>query len=198
MVKKFNLVRNQLEKERQKNFLRDQQTFLSTSASLANSQNKTLAAIGKASAITSIAIATPPAVAGSFRFGSELGGPALGFVFAGIAAAAMAAQAAAIAGVPLQTGLTEVPRGFPNDSFPARLTSGERVVNVAQNRDLMEFLDEQTSETGESQSSIQTSLLESIDTKLSNLQNQIVVNVGEREVINVIRDSLKSGRSLAV
>jgi len=37
-------------------------------------------------------------------------------------------------------GLTEVPSGFPNDTFPARLTSGERVVDSSTNGDLKEFL----------------------------------------------------------
>jgi hypothetical protein len=37
-------------------------------------------------------------------------------------------------------GLTEVPPGFPNDNFPANLTSGERVVDADTNRDLKDFL----------------------------------------------------------
>lgn len=41
----------------------------------------------------------------------------------------------------LASGIKEVPAGFPNDSFPAMLTSGERVVSVPQNRDLTQFLD---------------------------------------------------------
>lgn len=43
-----------------------------------------------------------------------------------------------------QTGLTEVPQGFPNDSFPANLTSGERVVDAETNQDLKEFLRNQS------------------------------------------------------
>lgn len=38
------------------------------------------------------------------------------------------------------SGLTEVPPGFPNDNFPANLTSGERVVDADTNRDLKQFL----------------------------------------------------------
>lgn len=78
--------------------------FLQLSASLARSSNSTLAAIGKAAALTQIAIATPQAVASSFAFGTRIGGPPLGFVFGGIAAAAMAAQAAQVAGVQLAEG----------------------------------------------------------------------------------------------
>lgn len=37
-------------------------------------------------------------------------------------------------------GITEVPSGFSNDSFPARLSSGERVVDASTNQDLKSFL----------------------------------------------------------
>lgn len=40
----------------------------------------------------------------------------------------------------LATGITEVPRGYPNDTFAARLTSGERVVDTNTNKDLKDFL----------------------------------------------------------
>ena len=40
----------------------------------------------------------------------------------------------------LARGITEVPSGFPNDTFPARLTSGERVVDTNTNSDLKDFL----------------------------------------------------------
>lgn len=45
-----------------------------------------------------------------------------------------------IAGSPLATGITEVPAGFKNDTFAARLSSGERVVDTNANADLKEFL----------------------------------------------------------
>ncbi len=90
--------------KRRQQELKDQDTFLNTAATLARSSNQTLANIGKAAAITQIAIKTPQAVASSFAFGTSMGGPPLGFVFAGIAAAAMAAQAAQVAGVQLAEG----------------------------------------------------------------------------------------------
>lgn len=34
-----------------------------------------------------------------------------------------------------------IPRGYPNDTYPARLTSGERVLTVQQNRGLEDFVD---------------------------------------------------------
>ena len=167
--------------------LADQQTFLSTASTLAQSENQTLATIGKAAAITQIAIQTPPAVAASFRFGASIGGPPLGFAFAGIAAAAQAAQAARVAGIALQTGLTEVPGGFPNDTFPARLTSGERVISTEQNRDLKDFIggNDKTNE-----------LLMSVLGAIQSQQMQTVVNIGDDEIVNVINRAAREGRVL--
>ena len=43
-------------------------------------------------------------------------------------------------GIGAASGLTEVPPGYPNDTFAARLSSGERVVDPKTNSDLKEFL----------------------------------------------------------
>lgn len=188
----LNKVRAQIQQQADAKFLADQQTFLSTASTLAQSESKTLAAIGKAAAITQIAIKTPPAVASSFEFGAAIGGPPLGFVFAGIAATAMAAQAAAIAGVPLATGGT-IPGGFPNDTFPARLTSGERVVNVAENRDLTSFLSNQN---GQDSGNVEN-LLGEIISRLDKLENTTVVNIGNKEITRVVNEAIRSGRALA-
>ncbi len=134
-----------------------------------------------------MAIDTPPAISSSFRFGASIGGPPLGFIFAGIAATAQAAQAAAIAGVPLQKG-GEVPAGFPNDSFSARLTSGETVVPRGTTDDLKRFLDE---------SAGSSALLASIDRKLSMLQLKTVVNVGNDTIVDAIRNAQDEGRVIA-
>ena len=42
----------------------------------------------------------------------------------------------------LATGISEVPRGYPNDTFAARLSSGERVIDTSTNGDLKRFLAE--------------------------------------------------------
>lgn len=90
--------------EGNKDKIKERDDFLSLTATLARSNNSTLAAIGKAAALTQIAIKTPEAISSSFAFGSRIGGPPLGFVFGGIAAAAMGAQAARVAGVALADG----------------------------------------------------------------------------------------------
>lgn len=48
-----------------------------------------------------------------------------------------------IKGSPFATGITEIPAGFPNDTFPASLSSGERVVDSQTNQDLKRFLSDQ-------------------------------------------------------
>ena len=118
-----------LEKTTNDNLIKDREAFLNTAASLQSSENKKLAMIGKAAALLQIAIATPPAVASSFRFGASIGGPPLGVAFAGIAATAMAAQAAQVAGI---TGFAEggmVTGGTPGvDSVNAKVQQGEVIV----------------------------------------------------------------------
>lgn|SRR3990167_2000049 len=84
--------------------LKQQQSFFSTVQTLSNSNNKALAAAGKAASIAQIAMKTPEAVANAYAFGTRTGGPILGGIFGGMAAVAMAAQASKIAGVQLAEG----------------------------------------------------------------------------------------------
>lgn len=78
----------------------DQKAILNTIATLQNSHNSTLAAIGKAAAITQIAIETPIAIARALAAFP----PPFNFAAAGLVGVAMADQAARIAGVQLAEG----------------------------------------------------------------------------------------------
>lgn len=98
------LLEQLAKQKRDEKLLQQERSTLGTFATLARSNNKILAAIGKAAAITQIAIKTPQAMADAFAWGTSLGGPGLGAVFKGIAGVAMAAQAAQVAGVPLAQG----------------------------------------------------------------------------------------------
>lgn len=123
--------------------LKNQEEFLNNAASLSKSKNKELAAIGKAAAITQIAIKTPPAIASSFEFGTKLGGPALGFALGGVAAIAMAAQAASIAGVAFEQGgivgsLTGASTG--PDNRVAQIRDGEMVLNANDQKTLFDAI----------------------------------------------------------
>jgi len=93
-----------IELNKNKAILADRAATLNTFAALAGSSNSVLATIGKAAAITQIAIKTPQAVASALAWGTTLGGPALGATFAGIIKVAMAAQAAQVAGIQLAQG----------------------------------------------------------------------------------------------
>lgn len=78
---------------------------LQTIATLQNSSNRHLAVIGKAAALTQIAIATPEAVAKAYTLG-----PIAGPIAAAAVYAAMAAQAAQVMGVQLAEGGIVMPR----------------------------------------------------------------------------------------
>lgn len=130
--------RNKKKEQIRKQELADREKFLSVASTLAQSENKALAAIGKAAAITSIAIDTPAAVASSFKFGAKIGGPPLGFTFAGIAATAMAAQAARVAGIQgfQQGGILEG-RTSSGDGTVFRGNDGEAILTKAQQNELL-------------------------------------------------------------
>lgn len=92
--------------ELQKQAIMDQKTLenrkstLATISSLQSSNNSRLAAIGKAAAITQIAIETPVAIARALAAFP----PPFNFAAAGLVGAAMAAQAANIAGIQMAEG----------------------------------------------------------------------------------------------
>lgn len=86
--------------------IKNRDETLSKIATLQNSSNKTLAMAGKAAAITQIAIETPVAISKALSAFP----PPFNFAAAGLVGAAMAAQAANIAGVQLAEGGIVMPR----------------------------------------------------------------------------------------
>ncbi len=178
---------NKINERSRQQELQQQNKFFSDLNGLSRAQSKELLAISKAASITQVLLNTPEAISNSFTFGTRIGGPAVGFVFAALAATAQAAQVAAIAGTPLQKG-GEIPPGFPDDTFSARLTSGETVVPRDTTENLKAFLAEQ----GGSRE-----VLSSIDSKLDNLSNQVVVQVGDEQIINVIRNAQDRGLAIS-
>jgi len=174
--KAFNQSRVALERLNNDSFLRERSTFLNTVATLSNAKSKELAAIGKAAAIVNATIAGKEAIATSFSFGSRIGGPPLGFTFAGIAAAASASQIASIAGVQFENGGVV---GGANggsvgpDNRQATIRDGEMVLNADQQKNLMEMLNNGGS-TGD-----------------------IVIQVDGRTIARAVRDQIKQGFVLA-
>jgi hypothetical protein len=156
--------------------LEQQESFFSAATSLANSQNKTLFAIGKAAALADLAMRTPKAVANSYEFGTGFGGPALGAVFGGIALAAMTRQAAQIAGVQgLATGgvvggFSGATAGPDNTMINAR--NGEMYLNAPQQKLLFDRINNGTS-------------------------GDIIVQIDGVEIARAVRAQVKRGFQLA-
>ncbi len=156
---------------------------LNTISTLQQAKSKELQVIGKAAAIAQATINGFQAVTAALTIP-----PPLGFILAGLVATASAVQVAKIAGVELATGLSEVPPGFNNDTFSARLSSGERVVSAPQNQDLKTFLSDANG------------LGEKLD-RLIALQSRPAmtsVSIGGKELMNIIQDQIDSGRSLSL
>lgn len=129
-----------MDKENNKTRADNFKSTMGTIATLSESGNKELAAIGKAAAITNATIDGYAAVQKALASAP----PPFNFALAALVGAATAANVAKIAGVGLATGITEVPRsaggGNNGDNFPAMLKSGERVVDSQTNQDLKAFL----------------------------------------------------------
>jgi hypothetical protein len=185
LLKKRNAQEEQLSQARLKGFSQ----FFGNLSALQKTQSAELFAIGKAAAIAQATIDGYAAAQGAYKVGAGIGGPILGAIFAAAAAAAAAVNISNIAATNLATGITEVPPGFRNDTFPANLSSGERVLSVEQNKDLKQFMSNGGGGSNE--------ILMMIVNRLDNLENQITVNIGEKEVFNVLRDGVNSGRSFA-
>lgn len=152
-------------------------------ATLMQTSSKELFAIGKAAAIAQAVIDAQLAIQKALASAP----PPFSFILAASVGVAAAVQIAKISATKLATGIDSVPGTGTADSFPALLQPGERVVPTKTNTDLTSFL---------ANNEGQSALLASIDAKLSQLNNRIVVNIGDKEIINEIRGALQSGRTL--
>lgn len=165
----------------------NQKSTFATIATLSSSNNSTLAAIGKAAGITQIAIDTPIAVSKALAAFP----PPFNFVAAGLVGAAMAAQAAQIAGIQFEDGGIVPGTSYSGDLVQARLNSGEMVLNRTQQAKLFKIANGE-----ERQQSSLASQLQSLVQSVRELASQpIIVNVDGRELFNITRDQLASGRS---
>lgn len=124
------------EEDLSKQKLADLKSTFGMIATLSESGNKELAAIGKAAAITNATIDGYAAVQKALAAAP----PPFNFALAGLVGAATAANVAKIAGVGLRRGIDSVPGTGNTDNFPAVLAPGERVVPSETNKDLTEFL----------------------------------------------------------
>lgn len=179
---------NKAEQELDKRRVSDRRDTLSTIASLQNSNNKYLATIGKAAAITQIAIETPVAIAKAL---SAFPPPA-NFIAAGVVGVAMAAQAAAIAGVNFADGGIVPGSNYTGDRVRANLNSGEMVLNKNQQTTLFKLAN--SNSTGVDNSQTNALLVELVQAVKANQNTSIQIN--GREIVGVVREGLKAGRSI--
>lgn len=182
------LVQNQIAQEQLR--LKAGSDTLNQLSTLQTAKTKEVAALGKGAAIAQTTIDTyrgAQAAAASLA-GIPVVGPALAAAAAAAFITAGLARVAQIAGTPLESGMTEVPPGFSGDTFPARLSSGERVVDAGTNQDLKSFL--ANSRTDE--------ILQTIARRIANLEQRVVVNVGGENLVDVVQRGLERGRVLTV
>lgn len=165
-----------------------QRESLNQIATLQSSGNKTLFRIGQAGAIAGATVDGVQAIQKTLA--------AFPYPFSiPFVAAVTAAQAANIARIAaakppgFQDGITEIPRGFENDSLLARLSSGERVVDGGTNEDLKSFL-------ANNQGTVP--LLAQISEKLDRLGGDVTVNIGNERITQVVRAELESGGTIEV
>ena len=176
--------------------------FFGDLSSLTSSKNKSLFAIGKVAALANATIQGFVAVQNALAVQPFPVGVAL----AAAAAIRAAVQIDGISRQSLQTGITQVPPGFNNDTFAANLSSGERVISTTQNRDLTAFLanrqnggsDQETKDILKSGFESVVEKIEDMTERLDNLENEFTVNIGNKEIVREVRDGLRSGRSLAI
>jgi hypothetical protein len=131
----FQKKTNELKKKQDEQRLRDQKDTFATIATLQGESNKTLAAIGKAAALTQIAIDGPAAVTKALAAFP----PPFNFVAAAAVGAAVAAQAAKVVGVKFADGGIVPGNSFSGDQVSARLNSGEMVLNKSQQSKLFDM-----------------------------------------------------------
>lgn len=155
--------------------LKDQNAFFDSAITLQSAKSKELAAIGKAAAIVRATIHGKSAVIASYDFGAEIGGPITAAVFAGIAAAATAAQIAQISGIALAGG------GVVGGEFNGAAGGGDDVQITARKDEM--YLNAQQ----------QKNLFDAINGGGLGGGGDIVIKIDEREIARAVRNQRQQG-----
>jgi hypothetical protein len=188
---KLNIQREKTEQtfetQRQKNF----ESTLGVISTLQQSGSKELFAIGKAAAIAQATIDGYRAVS------TALASAPVPFNFAlaalvGVATAANLAKIASASPPAFETGGIVPGASYSGDKVPALVNSGEMILNRTQQAKLFDIANGQGN--ADSNNGGLANTLASAIEKMSS--QPIVVNVDGRELFNVFRSGLNSGRSL--
>lgn len=175
----------QSNRQRLQNF---QETMQGLTA-LTASKNKTLFAIGKAAAISTATIDGIQAVQKALASAP----PPFNFALAAVVGVAQAANLSKIASQKPpafeQGGL--IPSGYPNDTFPARLTSGEYVIDRGLTGKLNEFLNREQVEVKNDGSSDTNTLIVNLVNKA--FEQPIIVEIDGFEIARALREQQNLG-----
>lgn len=125
----------ELREQAQKDKIKDRRDTGAKIATLASSNNKTLATIGKAAAITQIAIDGPQAITKALAAFP----PPINFAAAALVGAAVAQQAANVAGVSFATGGFVGGDTRTGDRRTVGVNSGEAILNAKQQKNFMDL-----------------------------------------------------------
>jgi hypothetical protein len=163
----------------------NQASTFATIATMSSSSNSALAAIGKAAGITQIAIQTPIAIAKALAAFP----PPFGFVAAGLVGAAMATQAAQIAGISgfesggVVGGFSGASLGLDNSQVNVR--SGEMILNASQQKNLFEDINSGGGNKGGNPE------------LMAALSAPIIIEVDNKEIARANRTAMLEGFSAA-
>lgn len=182
----FNKKEVQLESDKNRLKEQNQRDTFATIATLSSSNNRTLATIGKAAGITQIAIDTPVAVSKALAAFP----PPFNFAAASLVGAAMAAQAAQLAGVRFEDGGIVPGTSFAGDRVQARVNSGEMILNKQQQATLFDLAN------GQGGGGVREEILMLRDSITGLLSQPLVIQVDGRELINITRSQVLAGRSI--
>lgn len=127
-------AKKKLDKKASEQLIKDKKATMNAFTTLAKSESKELAAIGKVAAITQIAMDTPVAISGAYTHGTSIGGPPLGVLFGLAAASHQAQQMSAISRY--ENGGIVPGSSFSGDNVQARVNSGEMILNRQQQSNL--------------------------------------------------------------
>lgn len=185
--KELSIKAKQVEKERalRKKGLDDAQSFFGDLLTLSQGSNRSLFEVAKAASLATAIVRGYEAVQVAYATGGPF---PYNFISAAATAIKTAVQIKGISASQFAFGTDSVPGVGTRDSVPALLTPGERVVPRNTNRDLTQFLSGSNETNG---------LLQQIAARLDRLENNVTVNIGSKEIIEVVNTGIREGRVLA-
>jgi hypothetical protein len=162
--------------------LNDTQSFFGDLLTLSQGGNRSLFEFAKNAALATAIVRGYEAVQVAYATGGPF---PVNLLAAAAVAARTAVQIKGISATQFQFGSDSVPGIGNRDSVPALLTPGERVVPRRTNQDLTLAL------AGSGQTN---ELLQAIVGRLDRLENNVVVNIGAKEIIDTVNTGIREGR----